>query len=177
MSSFNFHFSMTDHLTPEQRRRCMQGNRSSGTQPERLLARELWRRGYRYRKNVRTVPGSPDICFKSRKVAVFVDGEFWHGRNWQQERQRIKSNRDFWYAKIERNMARDHRVNLRLRNMGWTVLRFWENEVRKHLSECADKVEEAIRERQLQHLHRVYEYDTKFESLDVAAEDEIEYSE
>ena len=150
---------MTDHLTPEQRRRCMQGNRSNGTQPERMLARELWRRGYRYRKNVR------------------VDGEFWHGRNWQQERQRIKSNRDFWYSKIERNMARDHRVNLRLRIMGWTVLRFWESEVRKHLSECADKVEEAIRERQLQHLHRVYEYDTKFESLDVAAEDEIEYSE
>ena len=168
---------MTDHLTPEQRRRCMQGNRSSGTKPERMLARELWRRGYRYRKNVRTVPGSPDICFKRRKVAVFVDGEFWHGRNWQHERQRIKSNRDFWYTKIERNMARDSRVNQRLHAMGWTVLRFWESEVRKHLSDCADRVEEALRQQQLQHLHRVYEYDTQYDTLGVAAEEEPEYGE
>ena len=167
---------MTDHLTPEQRRRCMQGNRSSGTKPERMLARELWRRGYRYRKNVHTVPGSPDICFKSRKVAVFVDGEFWHGRNWQQERQRIKSNREFWYAKIERNMARDKRVDQRLKALGWTVLRFWETDVRKHLSLCADKVEEALRHQQLHHLHHVYQLDTQYDSLDIAAEDELEYT-
>ena len=155
----------------------MQGNRSSGTKPERMLARELWRRGYRYRKNVRTVTGSPDICFKSRKVAVFVDGEFWHGRNWQQERHRIKSNRDFWYAKIERNMVRDKRVDHRLKVMGWTVLRFWESDVRKHLVDCADRVEEALRRQQLQHLHRVYQYDTQYESFDVAAEDRLEYGE
>ncbi|MBQ9864289.1 MAG: DNA mismatch endonuclease Vsr [Bacteroidales bacterium] len=115
---------MTDRLTPEQRRRCMQANRSNGTQPERMLARELWRRGLRYRKNMRSVPGSPDICFKGRKVAVFVDGEFWHGRDWKDKRQRIQSNRDFWYAKIERNMVRDKRVDLRLKTLGWTVLRF-----------------------------------------------------
>jgi len=164
---------MTDRLTPEQRRRCMQANRSKGTQPERMLARELWRRGYRYRKNVRTVPGSPDICFKSRKVAVFVDGEFWHGHNWQESRKRIKSNRDFWYAKIERNMTRDKNVDQRLHAMGWTVLRFWEDEVRKHLSQCADIVEDTLRQQQLHHLHHIYELDTRYDSLDIAAEDDF----
>lgn len=163
---------MTDHLTPEQRRRCMQANRSSGTRPERLLARELWKRGYRYRKNVRGIPGSPDICFKSRKVAVFVDGDFWHGRDWPEKKLRIKSNQEFWYTKIERNMARDQRVNERLERKGWTVLRFWESDIKKHLSNCVTQVEEALRREQLQHLHRVYQFDTQYENLDVAAEDE-----
>lgn len=166
---------MVDHLSPEQRRRCMQANRSRGTKPEQMLARELWRRGYRYRKNVRGVPGSPDICFKSKKVAVFVDGDFWHGNNWDVQKHRIKSNRDFWYAKIERNQARDHRVNQRLTAMGWRVLRFWETEIKKHLSHCADQVEEALREEQLQHLHRVYQYDTRFEAQFIAAEEEPEW--
>ena len=162
-------------LTPEQRRRCMQANRSTGTKPERMLARELWRRGYRYRKNVRSVPGTPDICFKSRKVAVFVDGDFWHGRDWERARQRIKSNREFWYAKIERNMARDLRTDQRLQVRGWRVLRFWASEVMKHLSECADRVEEVLREEQIHRLHRIYQYDTQYDNmLDIAAEEEME---
>lgn len=153
----------------------MQANRSTGTKPERMLARELWRRGYRYRKNVRSVPGTPDICFKSRKVAVFVDGDFWHGRDWERARQRIKSNREFWYAKIERNMARDLRTDQRLQARGWRVLRFWASEVMKHLSECADRVEEVLREVHIQHLHRVYQYDTQYDNmLDIAAEEEME---
>ena len=162
-------------LTPEQRRRCMQANRSTGTKPERMLARELWRRGYRYRKNVRSVLGTPDICFKSRKVAVFVDGDFWHGRDWERARQRIKSNREFWYAKIERNMARDLRTDQRLQARGWRVLRFWASEVMKHLSECADRVKEVLREVHIQHLHRVYQYDTQYDNmLDIAAEEEMD---
>ncbi len=153
----------------------MQANRSTGTKPERMLARELWRRGYRYRKNVRSVPGTPDICFKSRKVAVFVDGDFWHGRDWERARQRIKSNREFWYAKIERNMARDLRTDQRLQARGWRVLRFWASEVMKHLSECADRVEEVLREEHIQHLHRVYQYDTQYDNmLDIAAEEEMD---
>jgi DNA mismatch endonuclease (patch repair protein) len=153
----------------------MQANRSTGTKPERMLARELWRRGYRYRKNVRSVPGTPDICFKSRKVAVFVDGDFWHGRDWERARQRIKSNREFWYAKIERNMARDFRTDQRLQARGWRVLRFWASEVMKHLSECADRVEEVLREVHIQHLHRVYQYDTQYDNmLDIAAEEEMD---
>ena len=166
---------MVDHLTPEQRRRCMQANRSRDTKPEQMLARELWRRGYRYRRNVRGVPGSPDICFKSKKVAVFVDGDFWHGNNWEVQKQRIKTNRDFWYSKIERNQARDRRVNQRLTSMGWKVLRFWETDIKKHLSRCADQVEDVLREEQLQHLHRVYQYDTRFESQYIAAEEELDW--
>ncbi len=161
-------------LTPEQRRRCMQANRSTGTQPERMLARELWRRGYRYRKNVRGIPGTPDICFKSKKVAVFVDGDFWHGRDWTQARLRIKSNQEFWYRKIERNIARDQRVNQRLSARGWRVLRFWASDVMKHLAECADRVEAVLREEQIQHLHRIYQYDTQYDNLDIAAEEALE---
>jgi len=152
----------------------MQANRSTGTKPERMLARELWHRGYRYRKNVRGIPGTPDICFKNRKVAIFVDGDFWHGRDWLHTRQRIKSNREFWYAKIERNMARDLRTNQRLQARGWKVLRFWESDVVKHLSDCADRVEEVLREEQIRHLHRVYQYDTQYDTLDIAAEEELE---
>jgi DNA mismatch endonuclease (patch repair protein) len=152
----------------------MQANRSTGTKPERMLGRELWHRGYRYRKNVRGIPGSPDICFKNRKVAIFVDGDFWHGRDWLHTRQRIKSNREFWYAKIERNMARDRRTDQRLKARGWRVLRFWASDVLKHLAECANRVEEVLREEQIQHLHRVYQFDTQYDTLDQAAETELQ---
>lgn len=155
----------------------MQANRSHDTKPERILARELWRRGFRYRKNDSSVPGSPDICFKSRKVAVFVDGEFWHGHNWTLNRQRIKSNRDFWYKKIERNMLRDRRTNQQLESLGWTVLRFWEGDVKKHLAYCADRVEEVLRNQQLQHLHQVYTINTQYDTADFAAEEEAAYNE
>lgn len=161
-------------LTPEQRRRCMQANRSTGTKPERMLAQVLWHRGYRYRKNVRGIPGTPDICFKNRKVAVFVDGDFWHGRDWLQARQRIKSNKEFWFNKIERNMARDRRTDQRLKARGWRVLRFWASDVVKHLAECANRVEEVLREEQIQHLHRVYQFDTQYDTLDQAAETELQ---
>ena len=166
---------MSDHLTPEQRRRCMQANRSKGTRPERLLARELWHRGYRYRKNVRGLPGTPDICFKSRKVAVFVDGDFWHGRDWDHAKQRIKSNRAYWYAKIERNILRDRRDTQRLAAMGWTVLRFWEGDVLHDLPACVAMVEEVLRVEQLQHLRRLYQYDTQYDTPDLAAEEEPDY--
>lgn len=168
---------MTDRLTLEQRRRCMQSNRGTGTLPEKMLAKELWRRGYRYRKNVRNVPGKPDICFRSQKVAVFVDGEFWHGRNWQVAQLRIKSRREYWWPKIEANIRRDIQVNARLQGLGWTVFRFWESDVRKHLYDCADKVETALRDRMLTHLHRVYDYDTRYDDLilDQAAEPDFDY--
>lgn len=164
---------MPDHLTPEQRHRCMQANRSAGTRPEIILAHELWHRGLRYRRNVRSLPGTPDICFKKHKLAIFVDGEFWHGRNWQHEKLRIKSRRDYWWPKIERNILHDQQVNRRLQSIGYTVLRFWETQVRQHPDQCADQVQEHIRQCQLQHLHRVYQFDTQYEILDQAAEDEL----
>lgn len=163
---------MVDKLTPEQRRRCMQHNKSKGTQPELMLSHELWHRGIRYRRNVRSVPGSPDICFKALKVAVFVDGDFWHGRDWEHTQHRIQSNRDFWFAKIQRNMERDRRVDDRLNKMGWQVIRIWEGDVRKSPSASADLVEAALRQRQLQHLHRIYSFDTQYEYNYAAEPDE-----
>lgn len=131
-------------MTPEQRRRCMQANKSKNTSIEILLGRALWARGLRYRKHCKDVPGRPDFCFKGKRLAVFCDGEFWHGRDWEQNKQRIHSHRAFWYDKIERNQRRDMAVNQQLRSAGWQVLRFWETDIRKHLDSCVQMVEAAL---------------------------------
>lgn len=166
---------MVDKLTREQRRRCMQSNKAKGTKPEVLLMKELWRRGLRYRKNVNGVPGTPDLCFKRKKVAVFVDGDFWHGRNWAEGQTRIKSNRAFWYAKIERNMARDVRVNQLLSESGWQVVRIWESEIKHSLSSSADRVEAAVRRADLEAIRRTYSMEIRYD--DWAAETDLEYGE
>lgn len=115
--------------------------RGKGSSIEKMLMRELWSRGLRYRKNVKGIPGSPDIVYLHPKVAIFCDGEFWHGYDWELRKDRIKSNKEFWFRKIERNMQRDREVNKRLALNGWIILRFWENDIRHHLKECVDTVE------------------------------------
>ena len=104
-----------DRLTPEQRKKCMQSNKSKGTKPELVLAKAMWALGLRYRKNSGSIFGKPDFSFKKYKVAVFVDGEFWHGKDWEQRKAEIKGNREFWIAKIERNIRRDIEVTDRLK--------------------------------------------------------------
>ncbi|MDR3206102.1 MAG: very short patch repair endonuclease [Candidatus Methanoplasma sp.] len=136
---------MTDNLTPEQRRKTMSAIRSKDTSIEVALRKELWSRGLRYRKNCRSLPGKPDIAFIGPKVAVFCDSEFWHGYEWDGNSGRIKSNRDYWIPKIERNMARDAEVRTELESLGYTVLRFWGKDIRKNLKSCADEVENAVR--------------------------------
>lgn len=135
-----------DKLTPEQRKRNMQANKSAGTSIEILFGRHLWNTGLRYRKNVSTVIGKPDFVFKGRKIAVFCDGEFWHGRNWDKRKFDHKSNEKFWHAKIERNIQRDIEVNEILRNEGWRVLRFWESDIKKHPEHCAAQVKKVYEE-------------------------------
>jgi DNA mismatch endonuclease (patch repair protein) len=135
-----------DVLSPEQRRKNMQAIKSKGTKDEVLLAKTLWSKGYRYRKNDKTVFGRPDLTFKKYKVAVFVDSEYFHGKNWETEKYRIKTNRMFWWAKIEGNMKRDNVVNDKLLSEGWKVLRFWSKEIRKNLASCIDKIEENLQE-------------------------------
>ena len=103
---------------------------------ELLLRKELWSRGLRYRKNVAGIVGKPDIVFKSRKVAVFCDSEFWHGYDWENRKKDFKSNQDFWLPKIERNIERDKEVNRALENEGWKVLRYWGKEIKKNCKEC-----------------------------------------
>lgn len=133
---------MADNLTPEQRSRTMARIRSRDTQPELLLRQELWRRGVRgYRLDVRGLPGRPDLCWRARRVAVFVDGAFWHGHPSAFKEGKSGS---YWDAKIKRNMERDRAADAALREMGWSVLRFWDFDVRRDLQACADAVEGAL---------------------------------
>ena len=114
---------------------------------ELLLRKELWSRGLRYRKNVKKVFGHPDIAFIGKKIAVFCDSEFWHGFDWEHKKSDIKSNRDFWIPKIEKNIARDKEVNDALAADGWIVLRFWGQQIKKDVKACADLIVAALKER------------------------------
>ena len=127
----------------------MQSNKGIGTKPELVLAKAMWALGLRYRKNSKSIFGKPDFSFKKYKVAVFVDGEFWHGKDWEQRKAEIKGNREFWIAKIERNIRRDMEVTGRLKAEGWTVLRFWSNDVVKNAGCHAEKVKEIIQARRI----------------------------
>jgi len=125
-----------DKLTKDQRRKNMQAVKSSGSKIETTLAKALWSMGYRYRKNDKTVFGKPDITMKRYKLAIFVDSEFWHGKDWSKRKYDHKSNKKFWINKIERNIQRDKEVNRKLRKEGWKVLRFWGSRIKKNVDEC-----------------------------------------
>lgn len=116
---------------------------------ETALAKALWRKGYRYRLNDRKLPGSPDIAVLRYKIAVFVDGEFWHGRDWGVRKQKLKSNREYWIEKIEENMERDRRNDVLLEAMGWIPVHFWEKEVKKDLAGCVQEIEGACVQRRI----------------------------
>ncbi len=133
-----------DKLTPEQRHRNMQAIKSKDSKIELLLRQELWKRGLKYRKNVKSVYGHPDIAFIGKKIAIFCDSEFWHGYDWAKRKRDIKSNQAFWVPKIERNMARDKEVNEFLVSHGWIVLRFWGKQIQKDAAACADIVEKEV---------------------------------
>ena len=124
----------------------MRSNKSKDTKPELMLRKELWKRGLRYRKNYKKVIGKPDIVFVNKKIAVFVDGKMWHGYDWENQKNDFKSHREFWISKIERNIERDKEVTEQLHNDGWTVLRFWDFDIKKRLSDCADKIENIYNE-------------------------------
>jgi DNA mismatch endonuclease Vsr len=134
-----------DKLTKEQRRKNMQAVKSKGSKIETALAKALWARGYRYRKNDKTVFGKPDLTFKKLKIAIFVDSEFWHGKDWETRKYEHKSNKEFWINKIEKNIRRDREVNIRLGEEGWTVLRFWGEDVEKKLVSCVDLVKKVVK--------------------------------
>ncbi|MBF0290640.1 MAG: very short patch repair endonuclease [Nitrospinae bacterium] len=121
--------------------------KSSGTAPEIMLRKTLWRMGLRYRLNVNTLPGKPDVVFVKSKVALFVDGDFWHGRQWRLRGYKSLdsqfdgvSNKPYWVEKITRNIARDRKVNAQLRKLGWRVVRVWESDVKRDAQKAAKKV-------------------------------------
>lgn len=144
-----------DKLTPEQRRKNMQHVRSKDSQIELMLRCALWKSGLRYRKNVRSVFGCPDIVFLKLKIAVFCDSEFWHGYDWENRKHDFKSHQDFWIPKIERNMARDREVNEKLISDGWIVLRFFGKEIKKNLDSCVKTVVDAVTKRKMESVRSV----------------------
>ena len=130
--------------TKEQISYNMQQVKNKDSKIEVLLRKELWSRGLRYRKNVNRIYGKPDIVFIGKKIAVFCDSEFWHGYNWEERKKDFKSHQEFWIPKIERNMERDAEVTAKLESEGWTVLRFWGNEIKNNAAQCADIIEKAV---------------------------------
>ena len=160
-----------DVLTPEQRRKCMSRIKNKNTSIEVFLRKALWREGIRYRKNLKTLPGKPDIAITKYKIAVFCDGELWHGKNWEEKKNTIKSNRDFWLPKIEKNMMKDNVNEKKLEKAGWVVLRFWGMDIKKNLAACVNEVKETISE------IKKGNYQCKFSERDfsMAAEDRPEY--
>lgn len=122
--------------TTKARSELMGKIRSKETKPEIKLRKVLWNLGIRYRKNVKKLSGTPDIVISKYKLIVFVDGEFWHGHNWDEKKKKIKSNRDFWIPKIERNMQRDRFNNQVLAENGWKVFRFWDSQIKKEFGIC-----------------------------------------
>ena len=135
---------MADDLTPEQRRKNMQAIKSKDTDIEITLRKALWKEGIRYRKNYKKAVGKPDIAITKLKIAVFCDSDFWHGYDWENRNQKIKSNRDYWIPKIERNMERDRQVTKALEDAGWLVLRFWEWQIKKQLDACVLSIVDAV---------------------------------
>ena len=132
-----------DDMTPEQRRKNMQHIKASDTTIELKLRKALWHEGIRYRKNVKKIPGKPDIVITKYKIAIFCDSSFWHGRDFD-IKKKPATNSEYWERKLRRNIERDQDVNHQLIMMGWTVIRFWDTDINKNLEECVCAVKEAI---------------------------------
>ena len=122
---------------------------SKDTEPELILRRALWHKKLRYRVNYKKLPGKPDVVFTKYRIAVFCDGDFWHGHNWAIRglgslEEELAGYSDFWRKKIEHNIARDAEVNSLLAEQGWIVIRLWESEIRSNLDDCVQKIEDAL---------------------------------
>lgn len=134
---------MPDNLTPKQRSYCMSRIKGKDTGLEVKVRSALFKRGLRFRKNVKELPGKPDIVFPRARVAVFVDGDFWHGYRLPSWEDKVS---DFWKTKITKNRERDTKNHRILRQMGWTVIRLWQHEVKKNLEECVERIEFTVKE-------------------------------
>lgn len=147
-----------DTLTKEQRSKCMSHIRSKDTKIEVRLRKALWQKGYRYRKNYKELPGTPDIVLTKYRIAIFCDSEFWHGRDWDVLKPRLLKgkNPDYWIKKIGRNRERDVETDKKLLFMDWTVIRFWGEEILKNTDQCIQVVEEAIFDGRMQDDYKGY---------------------
>lgn len=137
---------MADNLTKEQRHKNMSHIKSRDTSIEVKLRKELWKKGYRYRKNYNRIPGKPDIAITKYKIAIFCDSEFFHGKDWEVLKPGLQKgdNAEYWIPKIQRNRERDDEVNKKLLFLGWTVIRFWGKDIMKNVDECIKVIDEAV---------------------------------
>lgn len=126
--------------TTKKRSKIMSKIRGKNTKPELRFRKTLWSKGIRYRVHNKTLPGKPDVSIQKYLLAIFIDGEFWHGYDWQERKETLKSNRGFWIPKIERNMQRDREVNKQLEEMGYSVFRFWTKEINTNLDKCINDI-------------------------------------
>lgn len=120
--------------------------KSQNTSIELILRKALWHKGYRYRKNYKQLPGTPDIVLTKYKIAIFCDSEFFHGKDWDTLKKRLEkgNNPDYWIKKIERNQKRDCEADQKLYFLGWTVIHFWGEDIKKHTNECIKVIEDVI---------------------------------
>lgn len=132
-------YHMRKKHIPISRSENMRRIKAKNTFIEVILGKAMWSKGLRYQKHCKDVFGKPDFCFKSKKIAIFCDSEFWHGKKFL-EGEKFKANVDFWEKKIKRNIERDKEVNDKLKEEGWIVLRFWGNDIKKNLDECLDLI-------------------------------------
>jgi DNA mismatch endonuclease, patch repair protein len=132
-------------VVQRQRSELMSKIKGKGTKPEIALRKALWALGIRYRVNYKKLKGNPDIVILKSKVAIFVDGEFWHGYKWEDKKKKIKANRGFWIPKIERNMQRDAETNRELKAIGYTVVRLWEHEIKKDMPSVVERIKIELR--------------------------------
>jgi len=122
------------------RRKTMSRIRSKNTKPERLFRKALWNMGVRYRLHGKKMPGNPDIFIKKYRLAIFIDGEFWHGYDWENNKEKLQTRKAFWTQKIENNIRRDEKANFQLKQMGYEVMRFWANDAVKNTGACVRQV-------------------------------------
>lgn len=133
---------MTDNLTPEQRHKNMTHIKSTNTKIEKEITKALWNLGYRFRKNVKSLPGKPDIAIKKYKIVIFLDSCFWH--KCPEHFKKPKSNLEYWEPKIKRNVERDTEINSYYQQKNWHILRIWEHEVKKDFNNTLLKIKNFI---------------------------------
>ena len=146
---------MAEVLTKEQRHKNMQSIRSIDTKPEVILSNALWEKKFRYRKNYKELPGTPDIVLTKQRICIFVDSEFFHGKGFDsgyesnkyhslREQLEHGNNSEFWLKKIQQNIERDRAIDAKLHILGWKVLRFWSKDILKNTKACVQTIEEVI---------------------------------
>jgi len=132
--------------TSPARSRLMQKIKSDKTSPEILLQKLLRKERIKFKKNYHNLPGVPDLVLFNKKIAIFVDGEFWHGFQWKTKKRKLKANRVYWIPKIEKNILRDKRNNKKLRKEGWKVIRLWQHQIKKDTTKCLKRIKDTMKQ-------------------------------